>query len=116
MKAMLLALEASFSIGALVQFFLPAILGSLAVFFADAKKWMSSGEWDWGVFWSTKISPFLLSLGVAVVIYFGITFLPWTQDIFEALSGVNLLEFTAFSLMGMASAILNGILKKTKNA
>lgn len=107
-------LETSF--GGVLNFFLPAILGSLSVLLADAKKWMGSGQWDWSLFWGTKFRPFMYSLGLAIIIYLSVAFLPWSQQLFESLAGINMTEITAFTLMGMASALLNGIFKKTKDA
>ena len=106
-----LQLDPEFS--ALWDFFLPAILGALAVLLADAKKWVFSGQWSWGYFFNTKILPFLLSMGVAVVVYLLLAYLPAARPFVEILSGYELIEITSASLIGMATAIIDGFMKPT---
>lgn len=103
----------------LKEFFLPTIIASALVLLADAKKWMFSGQWSFKVFLMTKIKPFLLSLIVTIAIYYLIALLPWTKQFIEVLGGYELTTISAATLSGMATAIIDGFLKRkegTENA
>lgn len=100
-------------ISQVLSFFIPAILGSISALVSDAKKWIGSGQWDWDIFWSTKIRPFLYTLVLAVLIFISIKFVPFLTTVYEALSGVSLVEFTAYTLFTAASAIIDGFIKPT---
>lgn len=106
-------LDTSFS--AVKSFFLPSLITALLVLFADAKKWMFSGEWSWTIFWNSKFKPFIFSMVGGIVLYFVLAFLPFTKPFIEVLGGSEFAELTAASFIGMATAIINGILKPTES-
>ena len=105
--------EMSASLKDVFAFFAATVIGSLASLFADAKKWIGSGQWDWSVFRDTKIKPFLFSLVGSIVLYFLLYYLPMLKPVVEALSGVSLLEITAGALMMAATALIDGFMKPT---
>lgn len=107
--------ELELTLPAILNFFLPAILGSISMLFADAKKWFGS-EWDWNVFWQTKIKPFLISIGIAVGIYVLLSVAPFLKPAIEALSGVGLVEASAYVFMLAATGLVDNFLKKKKPA
>jgi hypothetical protein len=97
---------------ALSDFFLPSLIASALVLLADAKKWMFTGEWSFRVFFNTKAVPFLLGNLGAIALYYLFAYLPWSQQFVEVLGGYELTELTAATLSGMATAIINGFMKK----
>lgn len=99
------------SFDAVKSLFLPAIFASLLVLFAEAKKYFFTDEWDFKVFLSTNIIPFLLTNGIAVVLYFLIAYLPFSKPFIEILAGSAITELTAGALIGTATAIVKGLLK-----
>lgn len=96
---------------AALEFFLPALLGSIIMLISDAQKWIGSGMWDWTAFWSTKVKPFLITVAGAIGLYFAILYVPALKRVVEALSQVDLTEFTAFTLFAAVQGLLNGFLK-----
>lgn len=114
--AVLQDVEPDRSFNAILQFFLPAILSSAIVLLSDASKWWSTGLWDWSVFFKTKIQPFLISLGVAVVIYLMLLYVPFIKPILEGMVQYNLTEVTAVALIGMATALIDNFSKKEPTA
>lgn len=96
----------------ILNFFIPAIIASVGTLFSDASKWWSTGMWDWKVFFDTKLKPFLLSLGVAIAVYAAILYVPFLRPMLEGMAQYNLTEVTAFTMIGLASALIDNVLKK----
>lgn len=93
-----------------VEFLLPAILGQLSVLFMDAKKYMSTELWSWGVFFKTKIQPFLLVTAAAIGILLLMMYAPFMEPFLEVMTG-PIGEMTAFGIFGAAQALIDGFLK-----
>lgn len=105
-------LEPTFS--AIKSFFLPALGGSVVALLTDAKKYWFTGKWSWSVFFNTKLTPFLLVNVGAILAYLLIAWMPWSKNILEVLAGSELAELTAFGLIGLAQAAVDGLWKNRK--
>ena len=97
---------------AVLDFFLPVIIGQIVVLLTDAKKYMGSGIWDWGVFFKSKVTPFLLTTAASVVVYFLIVYVPFSQPFVEVITG-PLGVITAAGLFGALQSVIDGLLKPT---
>lgn len=104
--------ETAASFSAVKSFFLPAIISGALVLWADASKHIRGGTWDTGVFFKTKIKPFLLTTVLGIVLYFVLIYVPMTKPFIEALADSDLAEFTSAGLFGLATSIVDGLLKK----
>ena len=99
---------------AIVDFFLPAVIGQIVVLLTDAKKYMGSGIWDWGVFLKTKVTPFLLTTAASVVVYLLLLYAPFTKPFIEVVTG-PIGAVTAAGLFGALQSVVDGMLKPTVN-
>jgi hypothetical protein len=102
-------LETSFN--AIKTFFIPSVLASILVLFADASKHLRGGTWDTEVFFTTKLKPFLITMVLAVAIYFLLAYLPISKAFIEILANSSFAEISAAGIIGMATAILDGLTK-----
>jgi hypothetical protein len=96
----------------LLSVFVPAILASALVLFADAKKWFMTKEWSWSYFFASKLRPFLYTTIGGVILYVLLTLIPATKPFIEILAGSPLTELTAGALFAAATAIVDGFTKK----
>jgi len=103
-------LDPSFS--AIKSFFLPSIAMSALVLWSDTVKHLKAGTWEFGIFLSTKMIPFAITNAIAIAIYLLLSYLPFTKGFIEILAGSSLAEVTAASLVGAATAIVDGLMKK----
>ena len=97
---------------AILDFFLPVLTGQIIILLSDAKKYMGSGIWSWGVFFSTKIKPFLITLGIAVGVYLLLAYASFMQPFLEVFTG-PIGALTAAGLFAAAQAIIDGWSKPT---
>lgn len=104
-----IVLETSFS--AVTTFFIPAVLASLLLLWADTAKHIKAGTYDAGVAMRTKIIPFLITQALAVAIYFLLAYLPFTKPFIEELAGLEIAELTAAAFVGTASTIVDALYK-----
>ncbi len=101
---------------ALYSFLLPAIGASAFGLWTDSVKHYKNGTWEWKIFWTSKLMPFLLTVVVAVAVYFMIVYAGFLLPALEALAGAQLLEMTAIGIFGFASRIVEDIIfKKPKS-
>lgn len=92
---------------------LVGMVGQLAVLFSDTFKHLGN-DWSFAVFFETKLLPFLVVQGVAVVIVLLLLFVPSFASLFDLTSGLSLETITVATLFGTATAIADGIIKKFK--
>lgn len=125
MKKLLLLFVLLFSVGAYAQadvelatsfsaiksFFAPALLASVLVLWTDASKHLRAGTWETEIFLRTKMKPFLVTHVLAVAIYLLLAYLPISKSFIEILGNSQFAEITAAGIIGMATSILNGLLK-----
>ena len=97
---------------AIMDFFLPVIIGQVVVLLTDAKKYMGSGIWDWGVFFKSKIAPFLLTTAASVIVYLLLVYAPFSKPFIEVITG-PIGAVTAAGLFGALQSVIDGLLKPT---
>lgn len=106
-------IEVTFS--AIKSVFLPGIISMLLVLFADAKRYFMSEEWQWSIFFNTKIKPFLFTTIGGILLYIILGLMPFLQPFIEILVESKLTEITSAAFFGMAVAIVDGFTKKKKD-
>jgi hypothetical protein len=92
----------------------PAILAQFLVLFSDAKKYYTSPEWSWNIFFTSKIKPFLFTTIGGIILLVILNYLPIANVFIEILIGSPISSITAASLFGAASAIIDGFIFKSK--
>lgn len=94
---------------------LPAIIAQFIVLFADAKKYYFSPDWNWTIFLTSKIKPFLLTTVGGSILLVILFYVPASKVFIEILTGSPITVITSAALFGAASAIIDGFLfKKNK--
>lgn len=92
---------------------LPGLIGSLSVLFSDAAKYINTPEWNWSIFVSTKIKPFLIINIIALFIIAISQFVPSNYIKFISdIIGTDLSIVSTAALYAAATAIFDGWLKK----
>lgn len=91
---------------------LPAIFAQFLVLFADAKKYYFSPEWNWQIFLTSKIKPFLITTVGGSLLLVILYYIPISKVFIEILIGSPITGITAAALFGAASAIIDGFLVK----
>jgi hypothetical protein len=97
----------------LKAFFLPFISGQIIILLAEAKKHLAGPNLDWGVFVSTNIMPFAITLGGGVALYFALAHMPFLTPFIETFAGEELSPISAITLGAAANGIFKGITRKT---
>lgn len=100
------------SFNAIWAFFLPSISVAALTLWTDTFKHVKAGTWEWSVAWRTKLAPFLITHVVAVLIYLVLSYVPWALPFIEAIAETELGAITAGAIVGLASGLVDGFLKK----
>lgn len=99
-------------LGLFTTIMLPAIFAQFLVLFADAKKYYFSPTWDWSIFLTSKIKPFLITTVGGTLLLVLLYYIPISKVFVEILIDSPINSITAATLFGAASAIVDGFLVK----